>query len=95
MHGPVNARTCPVNARVSITLGSLNLPLGVTQRCMQSGGRSKAAGLSQPGPLRHSTCPGSTYHSILAIFGPVAAGQRPEAAVEPAKQDHLELAPEV
>ena len=23
--------------------------------------------LSQPGPLRHSTCLGSTYHSILAV----------------------------
>ena len=26
--GPINARACPVNARVSIALGSLNLPGG-------------------------------------------------------------------
>ena len=52
-------------------------------------GSSAAAGLSQPGPLRHSTCQSSTYHSILAE--PLSSGSQAAAAVEPQSNFNLNL----
>ena len=58
-NGPLNSRTSPGNAKVSIVLTQQS-QLAARQflRRPTSLRRSAAAGLSQPGPLRHSTCPG-------------------------------------
>ena len=53
--GPLNSRTSPGNARVSIVLTRLADRQFLRRPHTGSLGRSAAAGLSQPGPLRHST----------------------------------------
>ena len=60
-------------------------------------GRSAAAGVSQPGTLRHSTCPGHTYHSILAVWAaaPRLPGRSRYRRACKASQGQLELASEV
>ena len=64
--GPENAKTCPVNARVSISPTLLNLP----GRAGSSSSDSTLAVWAAAERLawRHSTCPGRTCSSNLAVW---------------------------
>ena len=93
--GPVNARTCPVNARLSIALTSVNLPCqqfkSSDDSTLTQSGPQRSGWLEAAWPFASLNLPVPYLPTRYGLSEPRRLGRRAAAAVEPAKQVQLEL----